>query len=43
MLPEFDLELPENLDLALAQLSKGDALPLAGGTSLLVDGGWTAQ
>ena len=37
MLPEFDLELPENLDLALAQLSKGDALPLAGGTSLLVD------
>lgn len=37
MLPEFDLDLPENLDQALAQLAEGGASPLAGGTNLLVD------
>jgi len=38
MLGEFDLEIPERLDEALALLASDDApVPLAGGTNLLVD------
>ena len=40
MLSQFELELPETLDEALDRLANGNgatSVPLAGGTSLIVD------
>ncbi len=37
MLPEFDLLRPKTLPEALAMLAGGNALPIAGGTNVVVD------
>ena len=37
MLPEFDLFVPDTLAGALEAVAADDAVPLAGGTNLLVD------